>query len=181
MLNEHGGVCSIFGLPSLTSSISAILLSPFELSPSYQRIRGRMGSSGRRSERPPFFRASHFTPGPSVFHSVYHALALRGGRSLLHYHGRLSLREGPDRDPQGGGSGVPAGADVWDFEGPDREDRSRTRSLIEGGAASSRWRPRGSATAAGRSPTATHAGNSSRAGPAPGSRSDTRPRRSSSP
>ena len=33
---------------------------------------------------------------------------------------------------------MPAGTDVWGFEGPAREDRSRTRPLSEDGAASSR-------------------------------------------
>ena len=75
-------MCSTLGAASVTCSLSAILLSPFELSPSSRSFRGRTGSSGRRSERPPFFRASHFTPGPSVFHSVYHALA---GRGVAHF------------------------------------------------------------------------------------------------
>ena len=76
------GVCSTLGAASVTSSLSAILLSPFGLSPSFGRSRARTGSPGRRSERPPCFRASHVTQALPVFHSVGHRRGMRGGGSL---------------------------------------------------------------------------------------------------
>ena len=57
MSNAHGGVFDIFRAYSLTSSISAILLSPFEFPPSSQRSRGRTGSKEGEVSDPPFFRA----------------------------------------------------------------------------------------------------------------------------
>ncbi len=188
LLNAHGGVFNIFSAPSVTRSLSAILLSPFEFPPSSQRTRGRTGNQEGEVSDPPFFvpRTSRQarpcntpcnTPLPcgGVAPFSFIPAGRPGGRPAS--GASLSVSNGKS----GGGSGVPAGTDVWGFEGPDREDQSRRLPLIEGGAASSRWRPPESATAAGRSPTGTHAGHSSRAGPAPRSRSDTRPRRSSSP
>ena len=44
LLNAHGGVFNIFLAPSVTRSLSAILLSPFEFPRSSQRTRGRTGN-----------------------------------------------------------------------------------------------------------------------------------------
>ena len=51
----HRGGCNIFELPSVTRSLSAILLSPFEFPPSSQRTRGRTGSMEGEVSDPPFF------------------------------------------------------------------------------------------------------------------------------
>ena len=55
MLHAHGGVCSVFDLPSVTSPLSAILLSPFEFPRSSQRLRGRTGNQEGEVSDPPFF------------------------------------------------------------------------------------------------------------------------------
>ena len=55
LLNAHGGVFNIFSAPSVTRSLSAILLSPFEFPRSSQRTRGRTGNQEGEVSDPPFF------------------------------------------------------------------------------------------------------------------------------
>lgn len=64
MSNAHGGVFDIFGLFRLTSSISAILLSPFEFPSSSQRTRGRRGNKEGEVSDPPFLVPTLARNGP---------------------------------------------------------------------------------------------------------------------
>ena len=84
MSNAHGGVCSVFGIPSVPRPFSAILLSPFEFHPSSQRTRGRTENREGEVSDPPFF-------GPGTSPSLRECstpcttgVKSQGGRSLLH-------------------------------------------------------------------------------------------------
>ena len=98
LLNAHGGVFNIFLAPSVTRSLSAILLSPFEFPRSSQRPRGRTGNQEGEVSDPPFFVLRTSRQARPCNTPCNTPLPCGGVAHFSH----LSLREGPDEDPQAG-------------------------------------------------------------------------------
>ena len=98
LLNAHGGVFNIFSAPSVTRSLSAILLSPFEFPRSSQRTRGRTGNKEGEVSDPPFFVPRTSRRARPCNTPCNTPLPCGGGSLTSH----LSLREGPEEDPQAG-------------------------------------------------------------------------------
>ena len=78
MSNAHGGVFDIFRPYSLTSSISAILLSPLEFPSSSQSTRGRTGNMEGEVSDPPFSVPTLARNGPP-FDTPFDTGAPHGG------------------------------------------------------------------------------------------------------
>ena len=125
LVNAHGGVFTLFHLPSLPPSVSAILLSPFEFPPSSQRTRGRTGNQEGEVSAPPFScLALHARPFRL---SLRLPLPCQPGGALTSH---LSLREGSCEEP-GGDAALPSRGCSPCFRGGHRS-RVRNRNHPRG-------------------------------------------------
>ena len=95
-VHAQWGVCTLFGLPCVPSSLSAILLNPFEFPPSSQRSwRGNGKKEGEVSD-PPFFvtrRSRPACPCPTTWPVERVAQPLR-------YHSTCPCGKAPVKPPE---------------------------------------------------------------------------------